>query len=273
MIPNINILGKEFSAYLILALVGVLVVLWFTKKMAEKHNLDDYRMLCMVLWAAVGVLIGSHMLYGFTMFDRIVYTFQNLHEIDSFMAFINRAVEIFGGAVFYGGLIGGVLVAFMYLRRHKLSIPDYGDAASPAIPLFHFFGRMGCFLSGCCFGVEWEGGVVYHYSMIEICNGVPRFPVQLIEAILNLLLFVLLLWMLQKGKMKGKLLPLYFSIYPVYRFILEYFRGDEYRGFLFGLSTSQLISVILLIIVAVYWIANAVKKKNSVSKMPELKKE
>ena len=273
MIPNINIFGKELSAYIILAVEGVLLILWFTKKTANKHGLDDYRMLCLIMWSAVGVLIGSHILYGFTMFDRIIYTFQNLHEIDSFMAFVNRAVEIFGGAVFYGGLIGGVLVAYKYLKRHNLDVAAYGDAASPAIPLFHFFGRMGCFLSGCCYGIEWEGGIVYEFCMIPSCNGVPRFPVQLIEAILNLALFVLLFYMLGKGKMKGKLLAVYFSIYPVYRFILEYFRGDEYRGFLFGLSTSQLISVILLIIVAVYWIVNAVKKKEHPSKMPELKEE
>lgn len=114
---------------------------------------------------------------------------------------------------------------------------------------------------------------MYQYCMIPSCNGVPRFPVQLIEAILNLALFVLLFYLLSKGKMKGKLLAVYFSIYPVYRFILEYFRGDEYRGFLFGLSTSQLISVILLIIVAVYWIVNGIRKKKNISKMPELKEE
>lgn len=273
MIPNINILGKEITAYIILALIGVFVVLWFTNKTANKHGLDDYQMLCMILWSAVGVLLGSHMLYGFTMYDRLVYTINNLHEINSLEVFISRSGEIFGGAVFYGGLIGGVLVAYKYLERHKLSVPDYSDAASPAIPLFHFFGRMGCFLSGCCYGIEWEGGIVYQYCMIPSCNGVPRFPVQLIEAILNLALFVLLFYLLSKGKMKGKLLAVYLSIYPVYRFILEYFRGDEYRGFLFGLSTSQLISVILLIIVAVYWIVNGIRKKKNISKMPELKEE
>ncbi len=263
MVPNINIFGKEITAYILMALIGVLVVLWYTQRFAKKHGLDEVHMLYMMLWAALGVLLGGHLLYGVTMFDLIVYTFQNLHEIDSFQAFVNRAVEIFGGAVYYGGLIGGVFLAYKYLKRQKLSVKDYGDVASPAIPLFHFFGRMGCFLSGCCFGVEWEHGFVYHYSMIEIANGVPRFPVQLVEAVLNLALFVVMFVFLRKGKLKGHLLALYFCVYPVYRFILEFFRGDEYRGFLFGLSTSQLISILLLIAVAVYWLLAWKKKKIS----------
>ena len=62
---------------------------------------------------------------------------------------------------------------------------------------------------------------------------------------MNLLLFFLLLYQLERGKLPGRLLQLYLLIYPVYRFVLEFFRGDDYRGFLFGLSTSQILSVVL----------------------------
>jgi phosphatidylglycerol:prolipoprotein diacylglycerol transferase len=63
------------------------------------------------------------------------------------------------------------------------------DIATPAIPLFHFFGRMGCFFAGCCFGIESSFGYTFRYSIIKEANGINRFPVQLLEALVNLLLF------------------------------------------------------------------------------------
>lgn len=259
MIPNFHLFGKEISPYMLAALAGVFVILYFTWKIAQKRGLDQIHMLYMMLFSFIGVLLGGHLLYGLTSLKAIVYTFQNLHEIDSFGAFIERAALIFGGSVFYGGLIGAVIVCFIYLKRNQLPIGAYSDAAAPAIPLFHFFGRLGCFLSGCCYGVEWEHGLTYHHSLIGSANGVPRFPVQLVEAGCNILLFFIMYGFLKKGTFKNRLLAVYFSVYPVYRFLLEFLRGDEYRGFFGPLSTSQTISVLLLLIVSVYWIRSARK--------------
>ena len=69
---------------------------------------------------------------------------------------------------------------------------EHTDVAALASPLFHIFGRLGCFLSGCCFGVESSVGFVYHHCLIEEANGVSRFPVQLVEAFANLFIFLLL---------------------------------------------------------------------------------
>lgn len=263
MIPNFNLFGKEISPYMLAALAGVFVILYFTLKIAKKRGLDEIHMLYMTLFSFIGVLLGGHLLYGLTNLKIIVYTFQNLYEIDSFSAFIERAALIFGGSVFYGGLIGAVIVSFIYLKRNKLSIGAYSDAAAPAIPLFHFFGRLGCFFSGCCYGVEWAHGFTYHYSLIGSANGVPRFPVQLVEAACNLLLFLLLYGCLKKGMLKNKLLAVYFSVYPVYRFLLEYLRGDAYRGFWGPFSTSQVVSLLLLLAAGTFWLYTAYKARSA----------
>ena len=144
-------------------------------------------------------------------------------------------------------VIGGMLAVYIYLKKKKLPMNIFTDIATIIIPLFHFFGRIGCFLVGCCYGVESDIGFTYHHSLIESANHVNRFPIQLVEAVYNLGLFFLLYYLLKNNKLKGKLLGLYLIIYPIGRFIFEFFRGDEYRGFLFGLSTSQIISVLLLI--------------------------
>ena len=261
MIPNFNLFGKEISPYMIAAITGVLVILYFTDKSAKKQGLDQIHMLYMILFSFIGVIIGGHILYGITNWQAIVYTLQNLHTLDSLPAFLERIARIFGGSVFYGGLIGAVFVSFLYLKHSRLPIGPYADAAAPAIPLFHFFGRLGCFLSGCCYGIPWAHGFVYAHSMVESANGIPRFPVQLVEAFCNLLLFFVLYGCLKKGVLKNRLLAVYFSVYPVYRFALEFLRGDEYRGFVGPLSTSQFISLLLLLAAGGFWLWTVCRKR------------
>ena len=128
------------------------------------------------------------------------------------------------------------------------------------INCFTCFGRIGCFLGGCCYGVESEHGVVFTDSLIESANGVPRVPVQLYEAVFELALFFALWALLNKGVLKNRLLLVYLFSYAVGRFILEFWRGDEYRGFLFGLSTSQVVSILVFAVSAVLFIVKPKKK-------------
>lgn len=263
MFPYLNLFGREISMYMLCALVGTLVVLFATYKIAEHKGLDEIQMLFMMLFSGIGVFVFGHLLYAVTVPDRVYEVFTHLDKINSFNDFVNMFNYILGGSVFYGGLLGAILTIFIYTKIKKLSFADYSDVGAMAIPLFHFFGRIGCFLSGCCYGVEWEHGITYTHSIVESANGVPRFPVQLVEAGLNLLLFFLLFYLYKKGKADHKVLAIYMLIYPAYRFILEFFRGDSYRGFLFGLSTSQLISVILFAVSAVYLIVSYLKKRKA----------
>ena len=154
-------------------------------------------------------------------------------------------------------------MGFLSIRYQKLDPAVVSDCAAPSIALFHMFGRIGCFLGGCCYGVEWEHGVTFTNSLIESANGVPRVPVQLYEAGLEIALFLALTLLLVSGKLRGKLLAVYLLVYPVGRFLLEFWRGDEYRGFLFGLSTSQLISIALFIGTIVFLAVSAVKKRRT----------
>lgn len=260
MIPVFEIFGKTFSAYMILALIGYLVTIFIMIKIAIKNKLDEFHILYILLFAAIGILIGGHTLYGITNIELIVKLIKKPNIITSFKVFIDYMMIIFGGSVFYGGMIGSVLVAYIYIKIKNISCSQYMGTAVMAIPLFHFFGRVGCFLSGCCYGVEWEHGVTYHYSVIEQANGVPRFPVQLIEAGINAVLFFLLLFIYNRRKSKVNTFYTYFLIYPICRFLLEFLRGDKYRGFLFGLSTSQIISIILIIVTLVIFLVNKKRK-------------
>ena len=114
------------------------------------------------------------------------------------------------------------------------------------------FGRIGCFLAGCCYGVESElFGIVFSNSLAAP-NDVKLLPVQLMEAAAELLLFLILLLMKKKGSRGKTLLYTWTIAYAALRFVIEFFRGDEYRGFIGALSTAQVFSVIMIILVLVF---------------------
>lgn len=247
MFPDIKIFDKVISWYSVMALIGIFFCGWYVLRICKRKKIDDNEIIISLLISSIGVIVGSHLLYAITKMDLIVEFIKNISKISSFKVIFNYLIQIFGGSVFYGGLIGGLIAFNIYAKRKKIDKNLFSDLLTPIIPLFHTFGRIGCFLSGCCFGVRSKVGFMYKHSAIEVANNVNRFPIQLVEATYNLILFLILNYFYKKKKFKGKLIYIYLILYPVGRFIFEFFRGDTYRGFLFGLSTSQIISLILLV--------------------------
>ncbi|MCH5204521.1 MAG: prolipoprotein diacylglyceryl transferase [Oscillospiraceae bacterium] len=261
MFPGFTLFGNFFvSSYALCALAGIFTAcplsIYYFKKRTKNKN-DDIALIFVFLFAAIGTFIGMHLLYGLT---NIEY-WGKLTEASDFMDFLNRFGIIFGGSVFYGGLIGGLIAGGISAKVQKLSIKDVTDCGAPVAAVIHGFGRIGCFLGGCCYGVEWEYGITFHNSLVESANGVPRVPVQLFEAGFEFALGILLFILLSKRKLYGRLLCVYLLAYPVGRFIIEFWRGDDYRGFLGGLSTSQLISIGIFFGTLVFLIANLKKQK------------
>lgn len=158
-----------------------------------------------------------------------------------------------GGFVFYGGLIGGIIALPVVKKIHKIDVLSIIKVIVPCIPLAHAMGRIGCHLTGCCYGAHYDGlfHIVYHNNLFAP-NDIGLFPVQLLEAVCNLILAaVLLKYLLKKGPVMNTIY-IYVISYSVIRFILEYFRGDASRGFFMNLSTSQIISIFLLISTLLY---------------------
>lgn len=250
MFPGFTLFGKFIGSYAICTLAGIFTACPLAIWRCKKRGGDDISMIFIFLFGAIGVFVGMHLLFGIT---NISY-WGELFKATGFIDFFKRVGLVFGGGVFYGGLIGGLIAGAISIKVQKLSAQVYCDCAAFAIPLFHMFGRIGCFLGGCCYGKESEYGITFTNSLVEAANGVPRVPVQLYEAAFELALFAVLFILEHKGVMKGRLLALYLLTYPVGRFILEFWRGDEYRGFIFGLSTSQFISIFIFAGAALYFI-------------------
>ena len=247
MYPIITIFGKEIGTYAIFVLIGAFAAGLFAIRNYYKLGRKNDLMLCACLFAAIGVFIGGHLLYALTNISLIIEMGRHLFQYDSFKTFLIDLGICFGGMVFYGGLLGGLFAVYLYFKKKKENSAVLFDVLTPSIPLFHAFGRIGCFFGGCCYGVPCEIGFTYTNSPSEAANYIKRFPIQLCEAAFNFLLCLFLYVLLKKHKMRGRLLFLYFTLYAVWRFFAEFYRGDEIRGFLWGLSTSQWISILLLV--------------------------
>lgn len=153
------------------------------------------------------------------------------------------------GIVFYGGLIG-LLISYGILSKACKQDVYIMDVLAVCIPLFHSIARIGCFLGGCCFGKESHSHIAINYTTTIVSRVVTayRIPIQLIEAGFNMVLFLYLFGLFRTKEWKSKnILQRYLFIYSVGRFIIEFFRGDLVRGVIYGISFSQVISVLIWI--------------------------
>lgn len=249
MFPYFQFLGKTFGSYSICAAIGLILCGVLACMLAKRFAIVYEDIILVMVVIGVSLLIGGHLLYGITNTNELIVLFRNASSftIKQFFTYLGLC---FGGMVYYGGFIGACIGLLIYTKFSKgIERGIVFDLFAVCIPLFHVFGRIGCFFSGCCYGIESSFGFVVHgNTLIPEINDVRRLPVPLIEAACNLMIFLILLRMFTKGKEKGKMIFYYMLIYPVIRFVLEFFRGDAIRGFLFGLSTSQWISIGLFVV-------------------------
>lgn len=234
MCPYVEITGRKVPVYGLIIMIGVGLAAWYLLRPGEDKE-EEPEML--ILFGLLGSVIGGKALYLLTQLPLLIKDLPYLFTQTA--AFLDR--YLFAGFVFYGGMYGLLIVLLLRTRKNGRFYHTI-QRNFAAFPLIHAFGRIGCFCMGCCYGKEAPWGISFESSQIAP-NGVPLIPVQLIEAVGNLLLFALLAYQSHR-KTDGKpMLGMYLSLYAGMRFVIEFFRGDDYRGFFLGLSTSQIISI------------------------------
>ena len=229
-----NLFGIEGFSMVVMILVGVIAasVLFFIylhkQGVEKKHYLD--LIIVIVATVFVGVIFGI--------------LFENLYEAIKASS-VGKIPHWTWGMTFYGGLLGGVVTfilmyRYYYLKNNPPIFKSILRIAPACIALGHAFGRIGCFLSGCCYGIETHSSwdiyfPIHHHSYL---------PTQLIEMSFLFLLAAALIFLAFK-KITDCTMLVYMVSYAVFRFIIEFFRGDE-RGQLAGLSPSQYWCLIML---------------------------
>lgn len=212
--------------------IGFILCVLMGARRAKKHGLSADALWDIALYGIVAGFLGAKLLF----------------VLVEFKAFLANPMSVLGseGFVVYGGIIAGVLSAIVYCRVKKLVFLEYFDLAAPSIALAQGFGRIGCFLAGCCYGREtdrWCGVVFPAGGQAPV--GVKLLPTQLFSSAGDFLLVVVLILYYKKAKHTGDVGALYMLLYGVGRFILEFFRSDD-RGEVGLLSTSQAISLVIV---------------------------
>lgn len=213
--------------------IGVLVCIMLGVYRAKQTGvIKEEEVLDIAIYGLLAGFLGAKLLYVIVEFER----------------FIEDPMSVLGaeGFVVYGGIVLGVLAAIVYCRIKKISFLECFDLLAPSISIAQGFGRLGCFLAGCCYGRETTSflGVVFPEGCMAPA-GVKLLPTQIFSSVGDFIITAILLWYYKKRKHVGDVGVLYMILYGVGRFFIEFLRSDERGGF-GSLSTSQWISIVIV---------------------------
>lgn len=229
MYPIISIYGIKiytFSLFFSLAMLSCFFIYNFSCKYDKFYKYTLYKS---VIYTSLGTI----------MLGKLFYFVAQLRDRD--ISWIDR----FSGFVFYGGFCGMFLGLCFFSKKEKISFLNYLDVYLTLLPLGQALGRIGCYFNGCCYGIEYSGilSIVYSVSGKEI----NVFPTWFVESVFCLCLFCSF-FINSKQLYSGTYSALYMIGYSLFRFVLEFYRGDDVRGIWYGISMSQYISVIIFIL-------------------------
>lgn len=221
--------------YGLMIAVGVLAAVFVAEYRAKKKGLDAEQMFSLEIWCLIGGILGAKILYYIT-------------EIKDIISNPKLLLDFGGGFVVFGGIIGGIFTGFLFCKVKKLPFLKYFDLVMPSIALAQGFGRIGCLLAGCCYGLETDCAfsIVFKNSQFAP-NGVHLIPTEPISSALDFLHFFVLVFLAKRVKADGQVAGFYLIFYSAGRFVIEFFRGDLIRGTVGMLTTSQFISTFTFI--------------------------
>lgn len=220
--------------------IGFIAALLVGLHRAKKKGLDGDFLFSAAIVCLIFGMLGAKLLYILTVLDKIIKNPADFLSLSS-------------GFVVYGGIIVGILAGFVYCKMKGKFFRTYFDLVMPSISIAQGFGRLGCFLAGCCYGKETDSwcGITFTDSSFAP-NGVSLIPTQLISSAGNFLIAGTLIFIARKQRKPGLIAGLYLVFYGVGRFLVEMLRGDIERGSIGNLSTSQFISIFIVLIGIIY---------------------
>lgn len=286
----------EFPSYFTMVAIGFLFILWLAKRESIKSNISHRNIIDLGLFMIIFGVIGARLQHVFAdgQFWNYVYWCVDPEKVVWHITQIecrhykgvwdsvervcrpeNKATDCLlwlkfwhGGLAFYGGFILASLFALWFIKKEKLPLGKVVDMAAWAIPFGLTWGRLGCFLNGCCFGtpsdlpwaVQFPKWSIAYYTHLErgwvttsSSSSLPVHPAQLYEALMTFIIFILIyFWFQKRKKFDGELFIISSVLYAVVRFLIEVFRDDE-RGSISIFSTSQLISLIVILVCITIW--------------------
>jgi len=234
-----QIFSLEIRWYSLAYIVGILLGWAYCKKKIIKDNIllnvfDDF-----ITYLIIGIILGGRL--GYCLFYNSSYYLEN--PIQIFMIWN-------GGMSFHGGLIGVVMTALFFSKKHKINLFIFLDLVSLAAPIGIFFGRIANFLNSELYGRPTDLPWSVKFMLID---NIKRHPSQLYEAIFEgIILFLLLGYFVKKNYLKkpGLISGMFLIFYSSFRFGMEFFRNpDPQIGYVaLNLTLGQFLSIVFLIL-------------------------
>lgn len=221
--------------------LGILAAVMVARRLSPGIGVDPERFTDLAIVAVLGGLAGSYVNYV------ISYDWSNfVDDPISLLRFWEN-----GGLVFLGGLIGGLIFAVIFIRRHKMPFWEVADVAAISVPLAYGFGRIGCFFAGCCYGqpcdLPWAVTFTKTWAATFHEALVPRHPTQLYSALLGFTLAAFALWFRKRRRFAGQSFLLYLMLYGIGRGLIETLRINPT---VFGtpLTVAQFTGLVLVVL-------------------------
>lgn len=219
-----------YSFGLLVALGFLLGGLWaLNRAKAQGINPDD--ILELLFWLIVTGFVGARLLY--------VFYFPETYMVHPLNIITDRA-----GLVWYGGMLSAIVAIVLFQRRKKISLPQLTDILSAPAALGLAIGRIGCLMSGCCFGKACALPWAIHFPHSHQTYPLGVHPTQLYESLSLLLLIGLILWLEKSMPRPGRSAATLLMGYGVIRFTVECFRGDVVYWVGHLLTASQVFSLL-----------------------------
>lgn len=234
--------------YGVMIAVGILAASWLATKLCKEYKLDYENIDSFIIFVIVVGYAFSKLTYCLTVFDQ----------------FLSDPLSVLGsgGWVVYGGILGGLLAALIWCKWKKWKFMDYFQVLMPCVSLAQGFGRIGCFFAGCCGGAVTDAwyGIQFPATSLAWNTTQKIIPTQLLSSAGDFLIFAFLMYNLKKGKHPEDTGAWYLILYSVGRFLIEFLRGDLIRGGIGPFSTSQFISL-FVVVLGTYMIWNRQRKE------------
>lgn len=240
MFPILFHLGPlTVRTYGALVALSFLASLHLARYAARFRRIGESFLLDLVALLIVSGLLGARLFY-----ILINLSYFREHPAESFKVWE-------GGLVFYGGFLMAVAVGLIFTRYKGYSVADVADSLAPSLAVGQAIGRWGCLFAGCCYGkpsaLPWSIHFSDPASLAPL--GIELHPVQIYESI-GCLAIAALLWraLTRRKETHGEVFWLYLLFYGLLRFGVEFYRGDD-RGFVWGgLSPSQIIALLAIVV-------------------------
>lgn len=226
--------------YGVMLAVSFSIAYFLSLRRALLFQIDPKHIENLFLICILASILGGRAFHVF--FEEFSYYMQNPGKIFAVWE---------GGYTFYGSVLGSIAGISLYTNVKKIKLLDILDICGEATAFGLFTGRIGCFFAGCCWGkpTAQPWGVIFaNPESFAALHNVPLHPTQLYEAFGGMLIFIYAFVRNSRRRYSGQTFFHAISLYAILRFIVEFFRGDDYRGYMFdgALSYGQFVSLILL---------------------------